>query len=131
MGAHGLTAGVSRAAIVGAGFFAFLLLGSPVQRPAAAQAGSPVAQGQAIFKKYCVVCHGESGAGDGPAAAKMKQKPANLGDKALMSKLTDAQILTTIAQGKKTEGGAMPPFDKKLPEADRKLVLAFVRSLAK
>lgn len=125
---HGRVTWWSGMACVGVGLFAFLTLASPVQQPASAQSE---AQGQAIFKKNCVVCHGEKGAGDGPAAAKMKQKPANLGDKAVMAKLTDAQILTAINEGIKTEGGAMPPFAKKLSEADKKLVVAFVRSLAK
>jgi mono/diheme cytochrome c family protein len=123
MTAHHL---VSRTALVAVGVFAFLAL---VPRSAAAQAAA--GQGQALYKKYCVVCHGESGAGDGPAAAKMKQKPANLGDKALQAKLTDAQILTAITEGRKTEAAAMPPFGKKMSEADIKLVAAFVRSLAK
>jgi len=126
---HGVVACCSGAALAGVCLFAFAWLAPVAQRSAAAQGDA--AAGQAVYKKYCVVCHGETGAGDGPATAKMKVKPANLADKAMLSKLTDAQLMTAITDGKKTEGGAMPPFGKKLGEADRKLVIAFLRALAK
>jgi len=34
--------------------------------------------GKEMFKSYCAVCHGADGKGDGPAAAELKQKPADL-----------------------------------------------------
>lgn len=34
--------------------------------------------GPDVFKQYCAVCHGASGKGDGPAAAALKVKPADL-----------------------------------------------------
>jgi len=33
---------------------------------------------QAMFKSYCAPCHGVSGKGDGPAAAALNPKPADL-----------------------------------------------------
>lgn len=38
---------------------------------------SPV-DGKVMFDQYCVVCHGQNGAGDGPAAADLKKPPADL-----------------------------------------------------
>ncbi len=34
--------------------------------------------GRGIYQDYCVACHGESGRGDGPAAAGLSKKPADL-----------------------------------------------------
>jgi mono/diheme cytochrome c family protein len=36
------------------------------------------ASGMQMFKSYCASCHGESGKGDGPAAAALKSQPADL-----------------------------------------------------
>jgi mono/diheme cytochrome c family protein len=37
-----------------------------------------VAQGKALFMRYCASCHGPNGAGDGPLAASLSTPPANL-----------------------------------------------------
>ena len=34
--------------------------------------------GQDLFRQYCAVCHGTAAKGDGPAAAALKVKPADL-----------------------------------------------------
>jgi mono/diheme cytochrome c family protein len=39
---------------------------------------TPATDGQAMFKEYCAVCHGEAGRGDGPAANALKKRPADL-----------------------------------------------------
>ena len=41
------------------------------------KASSP-SSGAEMFKQYCAVCHGKTGAGDGPAASALKEAPANL-----------------------------------------------------
>jgi len=47
--------------------------------PPASPAADPAAdQGPALFRQYCTSCHGESGRGDGPVAASLKQPPADL-----------------------------------------------------
>jgi mono/diheme cytochrome c family protein len=37
-----------------------------------------VAQGQQLYTKYCVSCHGPGGKGDGPKAASLTPKPSDL-----------------------------------------------------
>ena len=37
-------------------------------------------RGRAVFEQHCVVCHGSDGKGDGPAAATLPVKPADLTD---------------------------------------------------
>lgn len=39
---------------------------------------SETTAGEIIFKSYCVSCHGLKAKGDGPAAAALKKKPADL-----------------------------------------------------
>jgi mono/diheme cytochrome c family protein len=104
-------------------------------KPAAAQAAaaSPesIANGAALFKKQCVMCHGAAGLGDGPAAKSLKGKLPSLADKAVMSKLTDAQIHEAITNGKKTEIGNMPALGKRLKPEEITDIVNHVRTLAK
>ena len=46
-------------------------------KKAPVQTTSP-ASGKEMFKSYCAACHGPDGKGNGPAAAELKQKPADL-----------------------------------------------------
>ncbi len=67
----------AKLAIAGAAMVAALLL-MPL---AAAAQDAPMKQtvpGGEVFRTYCAVCHGTSARGDGPLAASMKRKPANL-----------------------------------------------------
>jgi mono/diheme cytochrome c family protein len=104
-------------------------------KPAAAQAAaaSPesIANGAALFKRQCVMCHGAAGLGDGPAAKTLKGKLPSLADKTVMSKLTDAQIHEAITNGKKTEIGNMPALGKRLKPEEITDIVNYVRTLAK
>jgi high-affinity iron transporter len=101
--------------------------------PAAAQAATPesLTNGAALFKRQCVMCHGATGVGDGPAAKNLKGKLPSLADKATMSKLTDAQIHEAITAGKKTEIGNMPALGKRLKPEEITDIVNYVRTLAK
>jgi mono/diheme cytochrome c family protein len=39
---------------------------------------TPPGSGQEMFAEYCAVCHGMDGKGNGPAAASLKKRPADL-----------------------------------------------------
>ena len=43
-----------------------------------AYAADPPHPGKALYEKYCQSCHGADGKGDGPVAADLKTKPADL-----------------------------------------------------
>ena len=103
------------------------------QQPAAMPAASPdsIANGAALYKRQCVMCHGATGVGDGPAAKNLKGKLPSLADKATMTKLTDAQIHEAITNGKKTEIGNMPALGKRLKPEEITDIVNFVRTLAK
>ena len=102
-------------------------------KPAAASAASPesITNGAALFKRHCVMCHGATGLGDGPAAKSLKGKLPVLSDKATMSKLTDAQIHELITAGKKSEIGNMPALGKRLKPEEITDIVNYVRTLAK
>ncbi len=102
-------------------------------KPAAAAAATPesTANGAALYKRQCVMCHGVTGAGDGPAAKNLKGKLPSLSDKATMSKLTDAQIHEAITAGRKTEVGNMPALGKRLKPEEITDIVNYVRTLAK
>lgn len=54
------------------------LAGGALALLAAACATPPVTRGQALYSDYCAGCHGTAGRGDGPAAANLSRKPADL-----------------------------------------------------
>jgi mono/diheme cytochrome c family protein len=103
------------------------------QKPATAATASPesITNGAALYKRQCVMCHGATGLGDGPAAKNLKGKLPSLADKAVMSKLTDAQIHETITNGKKTEIGNMPALGKRLKPEEITDIVNYARTLAK
>ena len=101
------------------------------QAKPAAPTQASLDNGAALFKRQCVMCHGAAGLGDGPAAKNLKGKLPSLADKAVMSKLTDAQIHLAISEGKKTEVGNMPALGKRLMPEEITDIVNFVRTLAK
>ena len=102
-------------------------------KPGAAVAATPesIANGAALYKRQCVMCHGATGAGDGPAAKSLKGKLPSLTDKATMAKMTDGQIHEAITAGKKTEIGNMPALGKRLKPEEITDIVNYVRTLAK
>ena len=89
-------------------------------------------KGKAIFTQSCASCHGLAGKGDGAAAAALNPKPANLTDKAVMSKLDDAALTKVITKGGTALGKSplMPAFSQ-LKDQDVKDLISYIRSLAK
>jgi mono/diheme cytochrome c family protein len=67
---------------------------------------SPAVQKEAqdIFKARCVMCHGESGKGDGPAGAALNPKPRNWTDAAWQKGVTNEEIEKAILGGGQAVG---------------------------
>jgi len=94
--------------------------------------GDP-AKGAETYKMYCALCHGATGAGDGPGAAALNPKPRALNNKDEMAKITDHEVFTAIKMGGAAVGksplmvawGAILGDDQKVHD-----VAAYVRSLA-
>jgi mono/diheme cytochrome c family protein len=87
--------------------------------PANAEASQ--SQGAAIFKRSCESCHGAGGRGSTGA------NTPDFTDSKVQARLTDAQIQSTIAEGR--PGTMMPGWSDKLSGQDIQAVAAYVRSL--
>ena len=85
-----------------------------------------MAAAKKVVDTNCVTCHGNSGKGDGPAAAALPPpKPADWTSAKVKSE-TDGEIFWKISNGR----GAMPPW-KHLPEKDRWNLVNYIRTLQK
>jgi mono/diheme cytochrome c family protein len=111
-----------------------LLAGPSLAATEGASPGGPdLVRGQAIYAKQCAACHGPEGRGDGPAAYLLYPKPRDF--RAARYRLvstwegvpTDEDVLRTITRG--IPGSAMPSWGH-LPEADRRALVQYVKSLA-
>ena len=91
------------------------------------------AKGQEVYKMYCSLCHGDTGAGDGVGAAALDPKPRAFNDKAVMDTISDAQMVTVIKEGGAAVGKSMFMVSWKalLTEEQVKDVATFIRTLAK
>ena len=98
-------------------------LGAP-ENPTTADDAS-IARGAELFAINCKMCHGETGEGNGPIAAFLENKPANL-TSPLLHALSDGEIFLIISQG---VPGRMPSLNENLTVSERWDVVNFVRTL--
>lgn len=82
--------------------------------------------GAAVYKINCAVCHGATGAGDGPAGAALVPPPRNLITGGWKVGGTSIQLYETLQNG--IPGGSMASF-KHLPKADRWALVQYIRSI--
>jgi mono/diheme cytochrome c family protein len=86
-----------------------------------------LARGLEIFTLHCVVCHGESGMGDGPSAVNLDPQPAAIAHTSQM--MSDAYLFWRVTEGGIPFETAMIPYGGVLDEQARWDVLNYVRSL--
>ena len=67
--------------------------------PGESKAEGDSAKGAEVYKSYCATCHGDTGKGDGVAAAALDPKPRDLSNAEYVSGLTDEHIKKVIAEG--------------------------------
>jgi mono/diheme cytochrome c family protein len=83
-------------------------------------------RGQTLFLQFCVMCHGEAGAGDGPVVGENRLPPLPtlnlLSDRA--TDLSDGYIYGMISNGR----GVMPSY-RRVPHDDRWYLVEYVRKL--
>ena len=96
-------------------------------------AGDP-AKGKAIYEQKCLLCHGEKGDGNGPAAPLLDPRPRDFtkGKYKIRTSAsgrlpTDADLFRIIAEG--MPGTSMPGW-KVLPEKDRRDLVAYLKTFA-
>ncbi|CDF94110.1 MULTISPECIES: FTR1 family protein [unclassified Pseudomonas] len=74
-------------------------------------------RGAPLYAQNCSVCHGDSGAGDGPAGVGLVPAPSNLRDGRRLDHLSLYAIYNTLGMG--IEGTDMPAFADQLDERQR------------
>jgi mono/diheme cytochrome c family protein len=100
-----------------------------------ALAAQAAPQGKAVYDKWCAGCHGDTGAGDGPAALYMLPRPRDFTKGVYQIRTTasgelptDADLMKVISDG--MPGTAMPEWESRLTEAERTDVLAYVKGFS-
>ncbi|MGE8326489.1 FTR1 family protein [Pseudomonas urmiensis] len=83
-------------------------------------------RGAALYAQNCSICHGDSGAGDGPAGVGLEPPPANLRSAERLDQLSLFDLYNTLGLG--IEGTEMPSFADQLDERQRWDVAAYVAS---
>jgi mono/diheme cytochrome c family protein len=83
---------------------------------------SLVKQGQGIYNQNCAMCHGDSGAGDGPAAASLNPRPKDFTRRVFRT----SYLKDILAKG--VEGSGMPPFPQ-FDETSVAAISAYMTSL--
>jgi cytochrome c oxidase cbb3-type subunit I/II len=79
--------------------------------------------GKALFAATCASCHGENGAGNGPAAAALAPAPTNFH----LKKPAEEHAWDVLENG--VPGTSMPPWRNQLSADQRHALVEFVRSL--
>jgi mono/diheme cytochrome c family protein len=89
------------------------------------QAPAPTVVGDAgrqLYLAHCAACHGESGRGDGRAAADFKTRPADLTDPDFADE-SDRSLMRKMVHTPRP----MPNFEQLLSEEQRRQVAGYVR----
>lgn len=106
---------------------------APTPAPTPVATNEP-SEAQRLFLSRCAMCHGETGAGNGPASANLDPKPRNYTDPAWQASVTDDDLKKIILQGGQAVGksASMPgqPDLADRPEIVAELV-AIIRGFAK
>ncbi len=118
-------ADVTAVAALSKGLANHLLAVYPI--PASPAQAPNVGEAAAIYQAQCAACHGLTGKGDGPLAARLKPPPVAFTDQERARQRSTFALYQAISQG--LEGTAMPSFGV-LPEKDRWALAFFIGQFA-
>ena len=85
-------------------------------------------RGAPLYAQHCSVCHGDTGAGDGPAGVGLTPPPSNLRDAARLDHLSLYAIYSTLGLG--VEGTDMPAFADQLDDRQRWDLATYIASFS-
>ena len=84
-----------------------------------------LAVGQKLYVSNCLTCHGLAGKGDGPGAAALEKKPADLTSR-VKAGATDGELFWKISEGR----SPMISWKGSLSETQRWELVNYIKSLA-
>lgn len=96
-------------------------------KPAVTYAAADIAAGRQLFMAHCTACHGETGHGDGPAAASLKPPPADL-TAAHVGDHTAGDMYWWITHG--MSGSSMPAFASVIDDAGRWQLIMYLMAMS-
>jgi len=86
--------------------------------------------GKHLYIRYCAVCHGETGKGDGFNAYNLEPRPRDFTDVRYMNALSDAHLIETIKEGGRgvNKSPLMPSWEGRLKKDEVEYVVSYVRT---
>ncbi len=113
-----------------------LLAGAVLLPPPSSLAGQDAERGKVLYVKWCTGCHGDTGAGDGEAAAYMLPRPRDFTGAVYQIRTTasgelptDADLRNVIDNG--MPGTAMPGWSDRLSAGQRDDVIAYIKTFSR
>jgi len=87
--------------------------------------------GGVLFQKYCAVCHGVAGKGDGFNAFNLTPRPRDLSDSTFQKSVADSQLVSIIKFGGTFRNGSrnMPAWGETLSEVQIHRLVSNIRQL--
>ncbi len=83
----------------------------------------PTKNGQALYEKHCIQCHGATGKGDGELAKNLPFKSQDLEEE--LAHHDDDELIEEIKEGKPEKG--MPAWENVLHDHEIKSILTYLR----
>jgi len=85
-----------------------------------------MALGEKLYAGNCLTCHGPNGKGDGPGAAALEKKPADLGARIRTTGEKDGELFWKISEGR----APMITWKATLSETQRWELVNYIRTFA-
>jgi len=88
--------------------------------------------GLTLYSKYCAVCHGTTGKGDGFNAYNLDPRPTNLADSSYMAGLSDESLTKIISYGGQSMNKSvlMPAYLNTITSTQINSIIDYLRKLS-
>ena len=84
-------------------------------------------KGALLYNKYCAVCHGEEGYGDGAMTKLIDLEPADHTNSVTMNRLSNEELIAFILKG---DGEYMPAWEGILDQDEIEALVSYIRLLS-